>query len=77
MAKSAYSENNRTDEPNLWLMVEWSSGAAMLDTPTEYFEKISAKLFGSLDKSQTANIDRGELRTIMSTVMLREMSFTK
>ena len=69
--------NPRKDEPDMWLMVEWASGAAMLDTPQEYFENMTAKLFGSLDDGQQASIDRGELRTIMSTTLLREMSFTK
>lgn len=69
--------HGRDGEPDLYLLVEWNSGADMLDTPTEYFEGLSKKLFGSLDSADTANIDRGELRTIMSTVLLREMSFTK
>lgn len=69
--------NPRKDEPDMWLLVEWSSGAAMLDTPVEYFENMTAKLFGSLDKGQAASVDRGELRTIMSTTLLREMSFTE
>jgi hypothetical protein len=68
--------NPRKDEPDMWLMVEWTSGAAMLDTPAEYFENMTAKLFGSLDKGTAASIDRGELRTILSTTLLREMSFT-
>jgi hypothetical protein len=67
----------RDGEPDLWLMVEWNSGADMLDTPVEYFEGLTAKIFGSMDKGQSANIDRGQLRTIMSTSLLREMSFSK
>ncbi|MGB5543418.1 MAG: hypothetical protein WBN31_10495 [Gammaproteobacteria bacterium] len=67
----------RDGEPDLWLLVEWNSGADMLDTPTEYFEGLTAKLFGSLDKGQAASIDRGAMRTIMSTTLLREMSFTE
>lgn len=67
----------RDGEPDLWLLVEWNSGADMLDTPVEYFEGLTAKIFGSMDKGQTANIDRGQLRTIMSTSLLREMSFSK
>lgn len=66
----------RDGEPDLWLLVEWNSAADMLDTPTEYFEGLTAKLFGSLDKGQAANIDRGAMRTIMSTTLLRQMSFT-
>ena len=66
----------RDGEADLWLLVEWNSGADMLDTPVEYFEGLTAKIFGSLDKGESANIDRGEMRTIMSTSLLREMSFT-
>jgi len=66
----------RDGEPDLWLLVEWKSAADMLDTPTEYFEGLTAKLFGSLDKGQAASIDRGAMRTIMSTTLLRQMSFT-
>lgn len=69
--------HNRDSEADLYLLVEWNSGADMLDTPTEYFEGLSKKLFGSLDNADVANIDRGELRTIMSTSLLREMSFTE
>ena len=66
----------RDGEADLWLLVEWNSGADMLDTPVEYFEGLTAKIFGSLDQGESANIDRGELRTILSTSLLREMSFT-
>jgi len=67
----------RDGEPDLWLLVEWKSAADMLDTPTEYFEGLTARLFGSLDKAQAATIDRGAMRTIMSTTLLRQMSFTE
>jgi len=67
----------RDGEPDLWLLVEWNSAADMLDTPTEYFEGLTARLFGSLDKAQAATIDRGAMRTIMSTTLLRQMSFTE
>ena len=67
--------NARADEPNLWLLVEWKSGEAWLDTPQSYFDAQSAKLFGSVQKSDKANIKRGDLRTIMSQVLMREMTF--
>jgi hypothetical protein len=66
----------RDGEPDLWLLVEWNSGADMLDTPVEYFEGLTAKIFGSLDQGESANINRGELRTIMSTSLIRQMSFS-
>jgi len=67
--------NARKGEPDLWLMVEWSSGAAYMDTPREYWDANAKKLFGSLDKGNEANIDRGELRTLMGQSLLRELSF--
>lgn len=69
--------NGRHEEPDLWLLVEWTSGAAFLDTPPEYFDDLTAKLFGSEDAGQAANIKRGDLRTLMSNTLLREMSFTE
>lgn len=67
--------NGRENEPDLWLLVEWSSAAAMLDTPQEYFEAQNKELFGSLEKGQKANIKRGDIRTIMSNVLMQEVSF--
>jgi hypothetical protein len=67
--------NARVDEPNLWLLVEWKSGAAWLDTPRSYYDAQTAKLFGSVKKSDQANVKRGDLRTIMSDVLMREMAF--
>jgi hypothetical protein len=67
--------NGRENEPDLWLLVEWSSAAAMLDTPQEYFEAQNEELFGSLEKGQKANIKRGDIRTIMSNVLMQEVSF--
>ena len=67
--------NPRVDDPNLWLLVEWKSGAALLDTPQSYFDDQSAKLFGSTQKSDDANIKRGDLRTIMENTLMRELSF--
>lgn len=65
----------RQGEPDLWLVVQWKSGADILDTPQDYFDAQLDKLFGSYDKSTEALIDRGELRTIMSTVLMREVNF--
>ncbi len=65
----------RHGEPNLWLMVEWTSAGAVLDTPREYWDEESKKLFGSVEGGNEANIKRGELRTIMSEVLVREVTF--
>jgi len=67
--------NARSGEPDLWLMVEWNSAADYLDTSRDYFDGNMEKLFGTLDKGTEASIKRGDLRTIMSEVLLRELSF--
>lgn len=72
-----YDVNAGHDSPDVWLMVEWKSAADMLDTPRDYFDKQAEKLWGSLDKGDTANIKRGELRTIVSESLVREMTFKK
>ena len=45
------------------------------DRPFEYWEKHAEKLFGSMEKGDEAFIERGEIRTLKSTVLLRELSF--
>ena len=60
---------------DLWLLVEWASAAARLDTPIEYWNELTEELTGSLDASRERAIKRGEIRTIMSTMMLREFTF--
>ena len=65
----------RAGEPDMWLVVQWKSGSELLDTPDEYWDAQSAKLFGSYDKGTEALIERGDLRTIMSTVLMREINF--
>jgi len=67
--------HSRPGEPDLWLVVQWKSGAELLDTPDEYFDAQTEKLFGSYDKGTKAMVKRGDLRTIMSTVLMREISF--
>ena len=65
----------RTGEPDLWLVVQWRSGAELLDTPDKYVDAQTEELFGSYDKGTEAMIARGDLRTIMSTVLMREIDF--
>ncbi len=67
--------NPRDGEPNLWLLVEWKSGAAMLDTPKEYWDAHTKKLWGSQKKGEDAGMKRGELRTLMGDTLMREITF--
>jgi hypothetical protein len=62
----------RDDEPDLILITEHPNWAAF-DLSNEYFEALSVKLQGSLDKSRYANIDRGKLRRIGTTSVYREI----
>ncbi|MFN2328148.1 MAG: hypothetical protein ABR612_04475 [Chromatocurvus sp.] len=65
----------RENEPDLWLMVQWTSAADMLDTPWEYWEEMVDEIVGSQEKSRELAIDRGELRTIMGDMLVREITF--
>lgn len=67
--------DKRVGEPDLWLFVEHKTAGSAYDLPFDYWEKQAEKLWGSMDKGDKANVDRGELRTIMSSILLREMSF--
>lgn len=66
--------SQREGEPDLYLTVTYPNWAAF-DTGNEYFEKISTEIMGSLEDMRNANIDRGKLRTILSTQTLQEINF--
>ena len=66
--------NSRDDEPDLFLTVTYENWAAF-DRGVEYFEEIGANILGSTEDMRMANIDRGELRTIGSTYVLRQIKF--
>lgn len=65
----------RHDEPDMWLMVEWVSAGAMMDTPYEEWQALTKKFVGSEEKSRDLNIKRGDLRTILSESLVREFTF--
>ena len=66
--------NQREGEPDLYLTITFKNWAAF-DRGVEYFEKLGTQILGSTDDMREANIDRGELRTIGSTYVLRELKF--
>ncbi|MFT7286066.1 MAG: hypothetical protein ACI87W_000170 [Halieaceae bacterium] len=68
--------NARQGEPDLWLFVEWTSAGAALDTPRSEWDTMTTKRLGSIEESRERNIARGDLRTIMSNTLLRELSFS-
>ncbi|WP_439105933.1 hypothetical protein [Congregibacter sp.] len=65
----------RVGEPDLWLFVEWTSAGAMMDTTNEEWEAMTEELMGSMEKSRDLSMKRGELRTLMSDILLRELTF--
>lgn len=67
--------HGRQGEPTMWMMVEWSSAGAMMDTPYEEWAAMTEELVGSMDESRDLSIKRGELRTIMGDTLLREFAF--
>ncbi len=66
--------NQREGEPDLFLTITYKNWAAF-DRGVEYFENLGAQVLGSTEEMREANIDRGELRTIGSTYVLREITF--
>jgi hypothetical protein len=66
--------NSREDEPDLILTVTYANWAAF-DLNVDYFEEIGSRVLGSPEDMRTANIDRGELREIGSTMVLQEIMF--
>ena len=66
--------NQREGEPDLFLTITFKNWAAF-DRGVEYFENLGAQVLGSTEEMREANIDRGELRTIGSTYVLREITF--
>ena len=72
---SMYSNVSRREgEPDLYLVVTYANWAAV-DRGVEYFDEISSKVLGSPEEMREAAVDRGELRTIGSTYLLREITF--
>ncbi len=65
---------NRDDEPNLILLTEYPNWAA-LDLGSEYFEALTEKLQGSLDKARDASLERGKLRRLGGNSVYQEIKF--
>ena len=66
----------REGEPDLYLTVTYANWAAF-DLGEEYFNKIQDKIQGSADVARSANIKRGDLRTLGSNYNLQEIKFRK
>jgi hypothetical protein len=66
----------RDKEPDLILMVEQPDWA-IFDTPDEYWDEITMKIFSSLDEASQADIKREELRTLRGSQAAVELLFNK
>ena len=66
----------REGEPDLYLTVTYANWATY-DLGEEYFNKIRDKVQGSADVARSANIKRGDLRTLGSNYNLQEVKFRK
>ena len=66
----------RDGEPDLILITEHPNWAAF-DLSNEYYDELTVKLQGSLDKSRTASLDRGKLRRLGSNSVYREIKLTQ
>lgn len=64
----------RQGEPNLILRVTYPNWATF-DRGPEYFEELMKNTFGGMDEAREAGIERGELRTLGSELLLREIKF--
>lgn len=66
----------RDHEPDVILMVEYKN-MAVFDRSLAEGEAMTAKVFGSLPKSNQAAISRESIRTLRGGVGVREMKFIK
>jgi len=66
----------RDGEPDLILITEHPNWAAF-DLSNEYFEDLTKKLQGSLEKARDASIDRGKLRRLGGQSIYQEIKFQK
>ena len=68
------NDSNREGEPNLILTVTYKNWA-VFDMSQDELDKIGKEVFGSLEKGRSANVNRGELRTIGTNLRLQEIKF--
>lgn len=58
--------------PNVIFLIEYKNWAAF-DKGTDYFDKLSEKIFGSADMANSASIDREALRTLRGGLTAQEV----
>lgn len=66
----------RDGEPDLMLMVEFKNWAAF-DSGNDYFDKLAARLQGSIQNARQSNIDREDLRALRGGFVAQKLTFKK
>jgi hypothetical protein len=66
----------RDGEPDLILITEHPNWASF-DLSAEYYDALTVKLQGSLDKARNASLDRGKLRRLGSNSVYQEIILNK
>jgi hypothetical protein len=64
----------RDGKPDLMLLVEYKDWAAF-DRGVDYFDQLTAKLQGSMEKARQANINREDLRVLRGSKVAQEIMF--
>ncbi|MEJ1965381.1 MAG: hypothetical protein WDO56_29115 [Gammaproteobacteria bacterium] len=73
LSYAVYAPTPRSpQEPDLILTVEYKNMAA-LDNLNEKVDPIDAKIFGSIKAADQSNIDRGKLREVLGSEIVREL----
>ncbi len=68
-------QSPRDGEPNVIFLVEYPNWAAFDKSDAEYFEKLAARLQGSIPAAAQANIDREALRSLHGGLIAQELVF--
>jgi hypothetical protein len=68
-----YATRARTpDDPDVYLVITYKNMAAF-DGMQERVDPIMEKAFGSADQQNQANVERGKIRTVLGTELIREL----
>jgi len=60
------------DDPDVYLVITYKNMAAF-DDMQDRVDPIMEKVFGSQDQQSQANVERGKIRTVLGTELIREL----
>jgi len=73
VAYNVYAARARTqDDPDIYLVVTYKNMAAF-DGLQDRADPIMEKVLGSQDQQNQANLERGKIRTVLGSELLREL----